>query len=79
MASFAQDLDRLTAVLRSNAVEKSVDPGMLQALLELYASDEQRVDMVLLDIQGMLGKELRIGAQQARCCNFLCLSFLILH
>jgi hypothetical protein len=34
---------------------------MLVALLELYASDNQRVDLVVLDLQAMLGKELSAG------------------
>jgi len=62
--AFAQDLDRLTAVLRSNAVENSVDPGMLLAILESHASYEQRVDMVLLDLRRLLGREIHIGAHQ---------------
>lgn len=66
MASFDQDIVRLHDVLQANSVDKLVDHDMLVALLELYASDEQRVDLVLLDLQGMLGKELSISAQKDR-------------
>ncbi len=66
MASFVEDIARLREVLQANAVDKIVDEDILFALLELYASDNQRVDMVVLDLEGMLGKELSVGAQQQR-------------
>ncbi len=64
--AFAQDLDRLTAVLRSNSVENSVDPGMLLELLERYASYDQRVDLVLLHLQRLLGREIHIETHEVR-------------
>ena len=66
--AFAADLDRLTSILRSNAVENSVDPGMPLELLEVYASyeQEQRVDLVSLDLQRLLGREIHIEAHQVR-------------
>lgn len=66
MASFAEDMAQLRGILRANAVDKTVDEGMLLALLELYQADKQRIDLVLLDLEGMLGKELSVGAQQQR-------------
>ena len=57
--AFIEDLARIREVLQANAVE--VVDDMVIALLELYASDNQRVDLVVLDLQGMLGKELSVG------------------
>jgi len=58
MASFSQDLN--PADSSSDADERLVDPGVLLPLLELYAhSDEERVDLVLQDLQiRMLREEL---------------------
>ena len=66
MASFVDDVARIRDVLQANAVDKVVDEGIINALLELYATDNQRVDLVLLDLEGMLGKTLSVGAQQQR-------------
>ena len=66
MASFAEDIARIRHVLQANSVDKVVDEGMLSALLTLYEYDNQRVDLVVLDLEGMLGKELSVGAQQQR-------------
>lgn len=59
--AFVDDLARIREVLQANAVDKFVAEDMLVALLELYASDNQRVDLVVLDLQAMLGKELSAG------------------
>jgi len=59
--AFVDDLARIREVLQANAVDKVVAEDMLVALLELYASDNQRVDLVVLDLQAMLGKELSVG------------------
>ena len=61
MASFVDDVARIRDVLQANAVDKVVDEGIINALLELYATDNQRVDLVLLDLEGMLGKTLSVG------------------
>ena len=75
MASFIDDVARIRDVLQANAVDKVVDEGIINALLELYATDNQRVDLVLLDLEGMLGKTLSVGAQQQRYLSI----FLILE
>lgn len=66
MAAFIDDVARIRDVLQANAVDKVVDEGIINALLELYATDNQRVDLVLLDLEGMLGKTLSVGAQRDR-------------
>ena len=66
MASFAKDIARIHHVLQANSVDQVVDEGLLSALLTLYEYDNQRVDLVLLDLEGMLHKELSVGTQQQR-------------
>ena len=66
MAFFAEDIARIHHVLQANSVDQVVDEGLLSALLTLYEYDNQRVDLVLLDLEGMLHKELSVGTQQQR-------------
>jgi hypothetical protein len=61
-----EDLGRIRDVLRANACDKQVGDDMLVALLELYANDHQRVDLVVLELEEMLGRSLAVNAQQAR-------------
>lgn len=53
-------------MLAANNVDKIVDEDIIIALLEVYQSDNERVDLVVLDLEGMLGMQLEVGAQQAR-------------
>ena len=76
-ASFPQDVARVLDVLRANAVENKIDPEGINALLNLYAADEQRVDLVLLDLQGIVGKELSMGSQQQRSSETLSVDILL--
>lgn len=64
--AFLQDVARIREVLHANALDKVVDDDILVALLRLYESDDQRVDLVVLDLQGMLGKDLSAGQHFAR-------------
>ena len=51
-------------------------------ILQLYSADQQRVDLVLLDLEGMLGKTLSVGAQQERYlihCDGIFLNLFILY
>ena len=66
MDSLSMELVRVRAILRANAIDKQVDDDMVMALLQLYANDQQRVDLVLLELEGMLGKEIRVNDQQIR-------------
>ena len=66
MASLANDISCIRRVLHLNTVDQIVDEGIIVALLELYAADSQRVDLVLLELESMLGKQLEVGAQRKR-------------
>ena len=60
--SFVEDVAQLRQVLERNNISKEdVGEDVLIALLEQHASDEQRIDFVLLDLQDLLGKELAVG------------------
>ncbi|XP_057365982.1 E3 ubiquitin-protein ligase RNF216-like [Daphnia carinata] len=59
--AFMEDIARIREVLRANALNEVVDNDILVALLQLYESDDQRVDLVILDLQIMLGKDLPVG------------------
>jgi hypothetical protein len=61
-SSFVKDVSQLRQVLERNNISKEdVGEDVLIALLEQHASDEQRIDFVLLDLQDLLGKELAVG------------------
>ena len=61
-SSFVKDVAQLRQVLERNNISKEdVGEDVLIALLEQHASDEQRIDFVLLDLQDLLGKELVVG------------------
>ena len=66
MASLANDISCIRRVLHLNTVDQIVDEGIIVALLELYAADSQRVDLVLLELESMLGQQLEVGAQRKR-------------
>ena len=58
---FTEDIARLRKVLERNSVTKEdVCEDVLIALLEQHASDKQRSDLVLLDLQDALGIELTV-------------------
>ncbi|KZS15070.1 Uncharacterized protein APZ42_019613 [Daphnia magna] len=59
--AFMEDVARIREVLHANALDQVVDNDILVALLQLYESDDQRVDLVILDLQGMLGNDLPVG------------------
>jgi hypothetical protein len=61
-----EDLGRIRDVLRDNDCDIQVGDDMLVDLLEFYANDPQRVDLVVLELEGMLGKSFAVNAQQAR-------------
>jgi hypothetical protein len=62
MASLSEDVAQLRQVLdRNNISNEDVGEGVLIALLEQHSSDEQHIDLVLLDLQDLLGKELLVG------------------
>ncbi len=62
MASLVEDVARLRQVLEANSISnEDVDEDVLIALLDMHASDKQRVDLVLLELQNLLGKELIVG------------------
>lgn len=66
MASFTEDMSQLHEMLPANTVDKTVDEGMLLALYEHCQAAKQRINLVLRDLEGMLGKESAGGAQQQR-------------
>ncbi|KAI9560010.1 hypothetical protein GHT06_014020 [Daphnia sinensis] len=60
--AFIEDIARIREVLHANGfLHEVVDNDILVALLQLYESDDQRVDLVILDLQTMLGKDLPVG------------------
>ena len=60
--SFVEDVAQLRQVLeRNNISNEDVEENVLITLLEQHASDEQHIDLVLLDLQDLLGKELVVG------------------
>jgi hypothetical protein len=62
MASLVEDVAQLRQVLEANSVSnEDVDEDVLIALLDMHASDKQRVELVLLELQNLLGKELIVG------------------
>ncbi len=62
MASLVEDVARLRQVLEANSISnEDVDEDVLIALLDMHASDKKRVDLVLLELQNLLGKELIVG------------------
>jgi len=69
MATIAEDVSYLHDVLLANGVEKRVDREMVRALLELYAGDSQRVDLVLLELEEMLGQQFEVRTQLQRYCS----------
>ena len=66
MTTVAEDISSVLDTLRANGVEKMVDGDMVAALLELYSTDNQRIDLVLLELEGMLGLTFRVGTQLQR-------------
>lgn len=66
MATLAEDVSFLHNILLENGVDQTVDQEMVRALLELYAADSQRVDLVLLELEGMLGQQFKVGTQLQR-------------
>lgn len=57
MASLVEDVARLRQVLEANSISnEDVDEDVLIALLDMHASDKKRVDLVLLELQNLLGK-----------------------
>ena len=66
MATIADDVSYLHNILLANGVENMVDQEMVQALLELYAADSQRVDLVLIELQGMLGQQFQVGTASSQ-------------
>lgn len=64
--SLVEDLARVRDVLRANAVDKTVDEEVVIDMLELYAGDNRRVDLVIFDLEKMLGKELSVYTQHQR-------------
>jgi hypothetical protein len=62
MTSLVEDVARIRQVLEANSVSnEDVDEDVLIALLDMHASDKQRVDLVLLELQNLLGKDLIVG------------------
>ena len=66
MATIADDVSYLHNILLANGVVNMVDQEMVQALLELYAADSQRVDLVLIELQGMLGQQFQVGTASSQ-------------
>lgn len=54
MTSIVEDVARLRQVLEANSISNEVvGKDVLIALLDMHASDKQRVDLVLLELQNL--------------------------
>ena len=64
---FIEDIARIRQVLERNSVTcEDVCEDVLIALLEQHASNKQRIELVLLDLQDALGIELTVEKDTAQ-------------